>query len=105
METLKHSLPCDTLYPFNSHNGSEFSFKNVFFKLYIILLFPPQDLKLTFPVDNSLLTCYKDRESCVSNDLPTEVSKNTFLFGHNLPHCFENVVVVVLCCCYCCVVL
>jgi len=32
-----------------------------------------EDLKLTFPVDNSLLTCYKDRESCVRNDLPTEL--------------------------------
>jgi len=34
-----------------------------------------EDLKLTFPVDNSLLTCYKDRESCVSNDLPTELNQ------------------------------
>lgn len=34
-----------------------------------------EDLKLTFPVDNSLLTCYKDRESCVRNDLPTELSQ------------------------------
>jgi len=34
-----------------------------------------EDLKLTFPVDNSLLTCYKDRESCVRNDLPTELNQ------------------------------
>ena len=41
----------------------------------ILNLISLQDLKLTFPVDNSLLTCYKDRESCVRNDLPTEVAR------------------------------
>lgn len=34
-----------------------------------------EELHLTFPVDNSLLTCYKDRDSCVRNDLPTELNQ------------------------------
>jgi len=34
-----------------------------------------EDLQLTFPVDNSLLTCYKERNSCVNNDLPTELNQ------------------------------
>ena len=29
---------------------------------------------MTFPIEESLLTCYRGRESCLNNDLPKEVS-------------------------------
>lgn len=32
-----------------------------------------EGLELTFPIEDSLLTCYKGRQSCVDNDLPSEV--------------------------------
>ena len=39
--------------------------------LDVVLFF--QGLELTFPIEDSLLTCYKGRQSCVDNDLPSEV--------------------------------
>ena len=32
-----------------------------------------QGLQLTFPIDNSFSGCYKDRQSCLDRDLPSEV--------------------------------
>jgi len=32
-----------------------------------------KDLELTFPVEESLMTCYRGRVSCLDNDLPKEV--------------------------------
>ena len=37
------------------------------------LITPPQDFELSFPVEDSLLECYKERDSCVNNDFPEEV--------------------------------
>ena len=33
-----------------------------------------QGLRLTFPVDDSLQDCYSGRQTCLTNDLPGELS-------------------------------
>ena len=48
------------------------SSRYVFYSLDLFLFL--QGLELTFPIEDSLLTCYKGRQSCVDNDLPSEVS-------------------------------
>ena len=47
-------------------------FRMSFYSLDLLVLFF-QGLELTFPIEDSLLTCYKGRQSCVDNDLPSEV--------------------------------
>merc|ERR1719367_416516 len=32
-----------------------------------------KDPELTFPIEESLMTCYKGRKSCLDNDLPKEM--------------------------------
>ena len=33
-----------------------------------------QNFEMTFPIDDSVMTCYKERTSCVENDFPKEVN-------------------------------
>ena len=37
-----------------------------------------QGLDMTFPIDNSFSGCYKDRQSCVDNDFPSEVNSDYY---------------------------
>ena len=38
-----------------------------------------QNFELTFPIENTILTCYKERTSCVENDFQTEVKGKPFV--------------------------
>ena len=45
-----------------------------------------QNFEMTFPIDDSVMTCYKERTSCVENDFPKEVNFG-FLFKGKTLNC------------------